>query len=476
MVFQNCGRSFESKGGSVGFSFCKLQTGQQSPFVSSKVRVQKKFFSAQAKLSQQATPLSVVVNVACLQNPNNSSLFLDQEIVLSGPQLSMKKAAVTVSFPSPPSIEDLESGLDENPCLLGIAENSEVQQSQSFSASAVNDPQATQQAHLNFVGHDESQSLQSAITEKVVVAFVDSGVDYDHPDLSSRMWRDANGNHGYNYIALNNSPLDDDGHGTHVAGIVAAIENNSYGVAGLTGGYIEIMAVKVLDSNGAGTSQNVFNGIQYAIRNGADIINLSVEAQGQNPLMEDAISDAIAAGIVVTAATGNQNSEITSNNLYAPAYIGPSLGGVISVASVDTINAGLSLFSNYSTTYAELSAPGAENSANTNGGLLSTSLGGGWTRIRGTSQATPIVTSAAALLVGYLKTRGVQYTPTGIENFIKSDGSMTNSALAPYVSGGNIVHLGFLARNLEAYFSAPENQSDDTFTGDETTGNACVIN
>ncbi len=476
LIFQNCGRGFESNSGAVSLSFCKLQPNQPSPFVSSKVRIKKTFFSAQQKLSAATTKLSIIVDVACHNSLDTDHQFLGQKIELSKTQKKMRKAAATLNLTTDSTAENLEEALDENPCMLGIAENMDVKRSQTFQASAVNDPQSGQQNHISFVGHDESQSLQATITEKVVVAFVDSGVDYNHPDLSPRMWDDGNGNHGYNYIALNNDPMDDDGHGTHVAGIVAAVENNSYGVAGLTGDYVEIMAVKVLDSNGAGSSQNVYNGIQYAIRNGADIINLSVEAQGQNSLMEDAITDAINAGIVVTAATGNQNQEITTNNLYAPAYIGPSLGGVISVASVDVVNRSLSNFSNFSTTFAEISAPGAENSANTNGGILSTTLGGGWTRIRGTSQATPMITAAAALLIGYLKTNEVDYTPTGIENFIRTDGSGSNQLLLPYVNGGKMVHIGFLATNLEEYFSNPNNLSGETFGGNETTGNACVLN
>ncbi len=476
LVFQNCGRSFESTASSVGFSFCKLQPGQQSPFVSSKVRINKKFFSARQKLNIDATPLSLVVDVDCMQNSKHPHQFFDQEVLLKKTQERMKKAAISLLVSDSPSVQKLELELEKNSCFLGIAENNQVHRSQTVTASAVNDPQASQQAHISFVGHSESQLLQAEITEKVVIAFVDSGVDYNHADLSPRMWDDGNGNPGYNYVAQNNNPLDDDGHGTHVAGIVAAVENNSFGVAGLTGDYVEIMAVKVLDSNGAGSSQNVYNGIQYAIQNGADIINLSVEAQGQNSLMEDAITDAVNAGIVVTAATGNQNSEITANNLFAPAYIGPSIGGVISVASIDTSNLSLSIFSNYSSTFAEISAPGAEVSTSTNGGILSTSLGGGWTRIRGTSQATPIVTSAAAFLIGYLKTRGMQYTPSGIENYLKSDGSAVSNSLAPYVNGGDIVHLGLLSRNLSAFFADSDNGMGDTFTGDETAGISCVIN
>ena len=479
MLFQNCGRNFEASGSATSFSFCKLQANTPSTFVSSKVRIKQQFFSAQQKLNPTKTnnlKLSLVVDVACYNSLESPLFFMGEKILLKKRQLSTLKAATTIKIKGQPSISDLEDEMDTSPCLLGLAENPDVKRTQSFTSSAVNDPQSSQQRHLGFLGHDRSLELQSNITSKVVIAFVDSGVDYNHPDLSQRMWQDSNGNFGYNFVKNNNTPLDDDGHGTHVAGIVAAIENNSYGVAGLTGDYVEIMAVKVLDNNGAGSSQAVYNGIQYAIKNGADIINLSVESSGQNSLMEDALTDAVNAGIIVTAATGNQSDKITSSNLYAPSYIGPGLGGVISVASVDTSNTQLSNFSNYSSTYAELSAPGAEDSSYNNGGILSTSLNGQWTRIRGTSQATPMVTAAAAILIGYLKTKNVNYTPNAIETFLKTNGSMVSSSLTPYVSGGQIIHLGFLTQNLIEYFSDSTTSTDPNFNGDTSTGNTCVIN
>ena len=398
------------------------------------------------------------------------------KIELSESQKQFKKAALNLVLTTDSSSEVLVSEMKLNPCFLAVTENPKMSRTQSSITSPVNDPQAISQGHLSYVSHNQSRALQAQITEKVVIAFVDSGVDFRHPDLAERMWTHSNGNHGYNFISPNTQPLDDDGHGTHVAGLVAAMENNSFGVAGLTGDYVEIMALKALDQDGNGSSQNIYNSIQYAISHGADIINLSVEAKGQNSLIEDAMIDAINAGIVVTAATGNGSDEITAQNLYAPAYIGPSLKGAISVTSIDTQGTRLSSFANYSKTYAEIAAPGAENSTNSNGGLLSTTLGGGWARVRGTSQATPIITSAAAILIGYLKTQNVSYTPAGIEGFIRSDGIMHSQTLVPYVSGGHIINLGFLSSNLESYFNNPRTSNDRTFNGGESTGNSCVIN
>lgn len=444
-----------------------------SPFEKKKVHLDFANFSAQQKLGSSAKNLSLIVNTECILQQSAPLSFLDKTITLNTDQQQFKKVAISLEFDSLPSQQTIELAVNETPCIVGLAENRIVQKNQA--APTVNDPQAAVQGHLAFVGYHQSLELQKEITEQVVVAVVDSGIDYNHLELKARMWKDDSGHVGYNYIANTNFPLDDDGHGTHVAGIIGAIENNSFGVAGLAGDYVRLMAVKVLDSTGAGTSNTVYNGIQYAILNKADVINISLESKGANTLLEDALMDAVNAGIVVAVATGNQSDEITASNLYAPAYIGQTLEGVMAVASVDSSSAKLSFYSNYSDEYAEISAPGAESGNTTNGGILSTAPGDKTKRIMGTSQATPMVSAAAAVLIGYLKTRNVAYTPAAIERYIKTDGSKVSNSLASSVNGGDIISLGLLANNIKLYF---ENASpdDDTFTGDDSAGLTCTIN
>ncbi|HZG72114.1 MAG TPA: S8 family serine peptidase, partial [Chondromyces sp.] len=106
-------------------------------------------------------------------------------------------------------------------------------------------------------------------SKDVKIAVIDTGVDLDHPDLSHRLTK------GYNALADNNQPDDDNGHGTHVAGIIASETNNGEGVAGITW-YNPIIPVKVLDSEGAGGSFNVAKGIVWAVDHGANVINLSL--------------------------------------------------------------------------------------------------------------------------------------------------------------------------------------------------------
>ena len=229
----------------------------------------------------------------------------------------------------------------------------------------------------------------------------------------------------------------------------------------------------MLNQSGSVTTQDVHDGIQYAITNGAHIINLSVEYPSTSPLMEDAINDAINAGIVVTMATGNQSQEITSTNIYAPAYIGPSLGGAISVASVDISTNSLSFFSNHSKHYAEMSAPGAEISGMSNTGILSTYIRNVFTRYTGTSQSTPMVSAAAAILIVYIKTKNMTYTPNAIETYLRSAGSVKSRSLSAYVNDGNILNLQLLTKNLKDYFANLENQGEDSFVGDSGPSTSC---
>ncbi len=479
LIFQNCGNKFAAKTDRVpGLgSVCKAQKSKLSPFQIQKLQLDNQNHSTH--LQKMGTPqtleLALVVDSQCVRAKSQPLEFLGQTFEINSIVPNQKRVAVDLNFPILPDESVLSQALDSNSCFIGLTENKPVKTGQTTVSESVNDPQASQQGHLQFMGYPDSLVLQRQITSSVVVAVIDTGVDYNHFDLRNRMWQSPQGERGFNFINNSNNPMDDDGHGTHVAGIIAAEENNAVGGTGLTLAFTRIMAVKALGADGVGTSQDVYNGIMYAINNGADIINLSVEAPGQNTLLEDALNQAVNAGVVVIASTGNQGEEILPTNLFAPAYIAPQFEGVISVASIDSQDARLSFYSNYSSFYTEFSAPGAEISANFQRGILSTDLNNRYTRIMGTSQSSPMVTSAAAILIGYLKTQGLSYTPAGVESFLKSDGSGLSPQLEPYIVGGRVAHIGFLSSNLIQYFESLNN-GDMTFDGDNSTGNQCVIN
>jgi serine protease len=250
----------------------------------------------------------------------------------------------------------------------------------------------------------------------IVVADIDTGVDYTHPDLALNIWTNpgeagvkcANGIdddrdgfvddcRGWNFYVYSNDPMDDNGHGTHTSGTIGALTGNGLGVAGANWD-VQIMPLKFTDATGTGTTAGAIAALDYAVAHGATISNNSWGTTGFDPGLLDAIKRAEAAGHLFITSAGNDGRDNDThpfypcdftkydpiNNLEPPTNI-------ICVAATDAYNnrAG---FSNYGFTTVHLGAPGV--------GILSTYLHQGYASLDGTSQATPHVTGGAALLKG----------------------------------------------------------------------------
>jgi hypothetical protein len=238
---------------------------------------------------------------------------------------------------------------------------------------ANNDTYRSQQWALDRVTFEDAQSLSTG--SGVTVAVVDTGVQPNHPDLAGQVLT------GWNIIKGTTASADDNGHGTHVAGIIAAIANNSAGITGGAPG-VKILPVKVLDSSGSGTWADVAAGILWACNNGAKVINLSVGGTSGNQTLADAVAQANASGCLLVAAAGNLGNT-TNLPSYPGAYPEP-----IAVASVDS-NLGHSYFSNTGT-YVDIAAPGSS--------IYSTLMGSSYAYMSGTSMATPYAAAEAALI------------------------------------------------------------------------------
>lgn len=207
----------------------------------------------------------------------------------------------------------------------------------------------------------------------VVVAVIDTGVDLDHPDLQGRVLS------GYNVINPQERPMDDVGHGTHVAGIISAQVNNEEGIAGMTWN-TKILPVKALDASGSGTTYSVAQGIIWATDKGAKVINLSLGNYADAQFLHEAIKYAYDRDVVVIGATGNDNTERPG---YPAAY--PE---VLSVSATDSAMKRAS-FSNYGD-YVDVMAPGQS--------IASTYPNNQYAALSGTSMATPHVAALAALI------------------------------------------------------------------------------
>jgi thermitase len=211
-------------------------------------------------------------------------------------------------------------------------------------------------------------------SSSTVVAVVDTGIQANHPDLDAKVVL------GYDYIDNDNNPADGNGHGTHVAGTVAAETSNSTGGAG-TCPECKVLAVRVLNNQGSGSLDVIAKGITYAANNGAKVINLSLGGPHAST-MENAVNYAWGKGSFLACAAGNSNTSSTAK-AYPAAY-----NNCFAIASTTSWDA-RSSFSNYGT-WVEVAAPGSD--------IYSTWLGSGYKTINGTSMATPHVAGLAGLL------------------------------------------------------------------------------
>lgn len=253
-----------------------------------------------------------------------------------------------------------------------------------------------QRTYFQLMGIEQAWDIT---TNGVAVAILDTGIDNNHPDLSDNYIG------GYDFVNNDNDPMDDHyrvdnsgiiyhSHGTHVAGIVAANTNNRIGVAGVAW-RVPLMAVKVLGSDGSGYYEYIVKGIRYAVNNGARIINMSLSGSGYSQLLQGAIDYAYANNVLIVAAAGNDDHDL---NVY-PEYPVCNDGGedkVLGVASIGNNSKRSDEFSNYSSTYVDISAVG-ENVQSTIR-LNALPNDNNYAAFDGTSMAAPIVSGVAALL------------------------------------------------------------------------------
>lgn len=273
-----------------------------------------------------------------------------------------------------------------------------------------------------------------------VVAVIDSGVDYTHPDLAANMWTnpgeipgngvDDDGNgyvddvHGWDFINDDNLPMDDLGHGTHVAGTIGAVGNNGIGVAGVNWN-VKIMALKFLGANNFGSTSDAIAAINYALDMGVKLSNNSWGGPGGPSLaLARTIGRAQAAGHIFVAAAANDSLNNDAFSYY-PTNAFLTHNNVISVAAVDS-NDELADFSNYGGTSVTLAAPGVD--------ILSTLPGGTYGEKSGTSMATPHVAGAIALYWGANPT----LTYLQVINKLKSSVDLIDGLKGKVATGGRL--------------------------------------
>ncbi len=308
-------------------------------------------------------------------------------------------------------------------------------------------------------------------SDSVVVGVIDTGVDYNHPDLAANTWTnpvecpggygtcvadgvddDNNGYvddfYGWDFRNNDNDPVDDHSHGTHVAGTIAAVGNNNVGVVGVNWN-AQIMALKFLGSGGTGSTSDAIEAVQYATMMKRDhgvnipLTNNSWGGGGSSTLLRDAIEASGQEGMLFVAAAGNDSRDNEVTPHYPSSY---DLDNIISVAST-TSSDSLSSFSNYGLTSVDLGAPGSS--------IYSTVLSDGYGFKSGTSMASPHVAGAAALAWSV----DPDATYAEIRDAIYDSTDPISALTGKTVTGGRLNAFGTLQRM--GLFATPASPAED---------------
>lgn len=296
----------------------------------------------------------------------------------------------------------------------------------------------------------------------IVVAIIDTGVDYNHPDLDNNMWDAPGGtcvvdgdtidcpNHGYDLVSSDssgdgdgrdNDPLDYYVHGTHVAGTVAA-EDNDEGVIGVAP-EAEIMAVRVLSATGFGTTTDIAAGIDFASDNNADIINMSIGATSYDATLEAAVTNAWNNGTVVISAAGNEAmQEISYPAGFEHSISVGALQETTSLANPDEdMDTRLAYFSNYGTV--DVVAPGMRVNSTV---CDCNSYDGTYSNFNGTSMATPHTAGVAALILEQYPTS----TPDEVRHLLESTATDLGESGRDQLYGSGLVNAVSATNPIES--------------------------
>jgi thermitase len=284
--------------------------------------------------------------------------------------------------------------------LVDFAEpNYVITADQTSTQSVPNDPRFSEQVALKSTVSSQDWGITTG-AKQTVIAVIDSGIDFTHPDLRQNEWgntlekannldNDGNGFtsdlHGWDFLTNSSAIMDERGHGTAVAGIIAAQGNNATGITGVMW-RASLMSLRVLDSSGAGDVAHTVEAIDYAVNNGAQVINCSWGTDDESLALREAINRAAQHGVLVVTSAGNNSRDIETTLRYPASFDLPNL---ISVASTDNADQ-LTSFSNWGMTHVSIAAPGKD--------ILTTKLGGDYEAISGSSASTAFVTGVAGLI------------------------------------------------------------------------------
>jgi RHS repeat-associated protein len=340
-----------------------------------------------------------------------------------------------------------------------------------------NDPRFPEQWALSNTGHTSGAAgadIQAAAAwqqttglAKTVIAVIDSGIDFTHNDLRANRWENAKerGNsrdddrngfiddlNGWDWVTGSNATGDQQGHGTAVAGIIAAAGDNHVGIAGVMW-RAKLMSLRVLDGTGTGDMADAVEAIDYAVACGAQVINCSWGTPAESIALREAVKRAKRRGVVVVVSAGNSGVDLNATPYYPASF---DMSNLISVASTDEFDK-LALFTNWGAERVTIAAPGVE--------ILTTKMGGDYWTVSGSSASAPLVTGIA----GLVKSARPSLTAADIRAAIV-DGARHIDALAGKVSSGGVASAsGALASLSRPSGPSQGDDKDDDNSRDRRT-------
>jgi YD repeat-containing protein len=283
--------------------------------------------------------------------------------------------------------------------VVAFAEPNYLITADQRAAAAADDSRLSEQWALTNIAAPQAWDLTTG-SKQTVIAILDSGIDFTHPELSQNQWensldrannRDDDHNgfnddlHGWDFVTNSAGIFDEQGHGTALAGIIAAHGNNATGTTGVMW-RASLMSLRVLDGAGTGDVASAVEALDYATLNGAQVINCSWGTDDDSSALREALRRAAERGVVVVTSAGNGSRALEAVPRYPASFDLPNL---ISVASTDNGDQ-LSAFSNWGSRPVTLAAPGMN--------ILTTKMGGDYQAVNGTSAATALVTGVVGLV------------------------------------------------------------------------------
>src|SRR5215217_145087 len=352
---------------------------------------------------------------------------------------------------------ELTGGRDVKTAVLQLLLNPQVQFAEPNFLIAKedltpNDPQFEQQWALRNTGQNGGQYgsdinagtawASTTGSNSTVIAVIDSGIDFTHPDLTNNQWSNpaasaAGDLHGWDYVADSGESKDEQGHGTAVAGIIAAEGNNGLGVTGVMW-RASLMSLRVLDNTGTGDVATAVEAIDYATTHGVQVINVSWGTTGESIALKEAIARAGRRDVVVVCSAGNTSKDLDTTAYYPAAFDLPNL---IAVAATDHFDQ-LASWSKWSARHVSVAAPGTN--------ILTTQMGGGYWNVTGTSAAAPLVAGIAGLLKTFRPFANARRIVRAI-----AEGTRPVASLSGKVSSGGVVSAALALAKIDAAPNSP---------------------